>query len=287
MSPQTYPLTSRALWPFRLPETLSINEIQILLERIEQIGREAQYGWGHTIDFGPFRVEGLLKETYLEIAGFLDSWQWWPPFLKGKVVADVGCFTGGLSLLMANRNPERVYAIDEIPEHLDQCRFLAELFKVDSVICIEASLYELPKKIPPGSLDLILLSGVLYHLSDMLVGLLGLQTLLKPEGVLIIESSAIECFEHSYANFCRFCGGAWWQPTALCIQDMCMFTGFDRPEVRFYTEGRCLARTVKSPGAQIPFRRGMNWKFPSLRDEIPRSMDLSIMTPAPCDHDDK
>jgi SAM-dependent methyltransferase len=232
-------------------------------------------------------MEGLLQESYLEVAGFLDSWEWWPLSLKGQTVADVGCFTGGLSLLMGHRNAEKVCAIDEVPEHLAQCRFLAELFRVESVQCLESSLYELPKKMPPGSLDLILLSGVLYHLSDMLVGLLSLQTLLKPEGVLIIESSAIECFEHSYANFCRFCGGAWWQPTALCIQDMCMFTGLNRPEIRFYTKGRCLARTVKKPGAQIPFRRGINWKFSSLRDEIPRSMDLSIMTPAPCDHDDQ
>jgi hypothetical protein len=132
---------------------------------------------------------------------------------------------------------------------------------------LETSLYHLHRVIPAASLDLVLLSGVLYHLSDMLVGLIAPQSLLKPSGVLLIESDAVECFQHSYANFGRFVAGIWWQPTALCIQDLCEFTGFSRPDIRFYVSGRCLARATKLPDASLPFRRGTTWHFPSLLDE--------------------
>jgi SAM-dependent methyltransferase len=73
------------------------------------------------MDFGPFAVEGLLLENYLRIAGTLDAWGWWPPRLDGMTVADVGCFSGGLSLLMAHRAARHIYAVDELPEHLEQC----------------------------------------------------------------------------------------------------------------------------------------------------------------------
>jgi 2-polyprenyl-3-methyl-5-hydroxy-6-metoxy-1,4-benzoquinol methylase len=86
------------------------------------------------------------------------------------------------------------------------------------VTCLDCSLYDLPRKLAPSSFDVILLSGVLYHLSDMLVGLLALQHLLKEDGVLLIESNAVECFEHSYANFGRFVAGMWWQPTGAVHQ---------------------------------------------------------------------
>ncbi len=147
-----------------------------------------------------------------------------------------------------------------------------------------SSLYDLPQHIAPASLDLILLSGVLYHLSDMLVGLVATQHLLKENGVLLIESNAVECYDYSYANFGRFFAGMWWQPTARCIQDMCEFAGFP-PQVRFYMAGRCLVRAVKPPGARLQFRRGLNLPFANRLDEVPRPMDQSIMSPAPCKHD--
>lgn len=282
---KTYPEAPKARWPFRLPNDLLDDEIVQIRQNAQRIAQSAPYGWGHTIDFGPFSLEGLLKDSYLQIAGFLDKWAWWPAQMEHMVVADVGCFTGGMSLIMASRGAARVYAVDEIPEHLEQCSFLVRVFDAKAVEGMECSLYELHERIPAASLDLILLSGVLYHLSDMLVGLVVMQTLLKPGGILLIESNAVECFEHSYANFGRFFAGMWWQPTALCLQDLCEFSGLSRPEVRFYTPGRCLARAEKKRETKIMFKRGMNWPFLNLHDEAPRSLDPTIMSPAPCDHD--
>lgn len=254
-------------------------DFDALRAKVDDVAARSPYGWGHAIDFGPYRKEGLLADNYLKIASLLDEWDWWGN-LRGGSAADVGCFTGGLTLYMAAHGAASIYAIDEIPTHLEQCRLVVDAFEVRQVECLQTSLYHLERYIPPASLDVILLSGVLYHLSDMLVGLVILRKLLKDDGALIIESFAVDDFEHSYANFGRFVAGAWWQPTALCIQDMCEFTGFEKADVRFYWTDRCLARTRKLPG-EPAFKRGMNYSFPDIHDARPRGMDLKAMAPAP------
>ena len=277
-----YPSYHPAVWPFSLPANLPTQASHQIEAEVERLAAAAQYGWGHTIDFGPFRKEGLLGDSYLQIAGVLDAWGWWKARLDGLCVADVGCFTGGLSLLMAHRGASVVYAVDEIPEHLAQCTCLANAFNVSNVRPVLRSAYRLREVIPPGSLDLILFAGVLYHLSDMLVGLYALRELLKPGGVLLIQSNAIDDFRHSYANFGRFYAGMWWQPTGLCIKDMCEFMGFADCEIRFYSHSLCLAHAVRTTD-EICFRRGINWPFDDLRDRKIRLLDPGMVMPAPHD----
>lgn len=261
-------------WPPVAPFATNADNAQALVAEAGRLASAAQYGWGHTIDFGAFRIEGLFGEAFLGVAALLDEWRWWPERLDGMRVADVGCFSGGMTLLMATRGAECVYAVDEVPEHLDQCRFVARTFDLRNVTPVCDSLYRLEDHIEPGSLDVLLVAGVLYHLSDMLVGLHALRRLLKPSGVLLMESAAIEDFERSYADFARFVGGGWWVPSALCVQDMLGFMNFADPAIRFYTGGRCLVRAPRGSGGDPPFRRGLNWRFESIRDEQLRSMDL-------------
>ncbi len=270
---------SQASWPFRLPASMTPEQIERVRDRVEELAANAQYGWGHTIDFGPFKKEGVLKDNYLTVAGRLMADGWWPGSLQGKRVADIGCHTGGLSLLMASQGAAEVIAIDEIPEHLAQCAYLCEVFEVGNVRPLVSSLYQLPQHVGAASLDLVILSGVLYHLSDMLVGLLVIRELLKLEGTLLIESNAVADDEHSYANFGRFSMGMWWQPTTLCIREMCQFMGLDDVEVDVYAAGRCLARARKVSADPIPFRRGLNRQFADLRDAVPRSLDPESMSP--------
>lgn len=261
-----------APWPLALPADLPAAERERLQARVAELERGAQYGWGQTVDFGPFRKEGFLGVQYLEIAGLYDAWGWWPRDLTGLKVADVGCFTGGHSLLMAARGAE-VLAVDELPGHLAQCRFLCETFGQPRVSTLQSSLYHVHEHVAPASLDLILLSGVLYHLSDMLVGLYLLRGLLKPGGTLLIETAAVDDRKRSFADFGRYVGGMWWKPSALCIEDMCRYMGYEGAELRFYKPDRCLVRARRDLRETIPFRRGMHWDFAALDDERERSMD--------------
>ena len=274
-----YPTAPKAKFPFTLPLDTSPERVRQIQKRVDELAAEAQYGWGHTIDFGPFRKEGILGEEYLRLAGMLDHWGWWPKDLASRIVADIGCFTGGLSLYLAARNPSLVYAVDEIPQHLRQCAYLAEVFAQNRIRTVEASVFSLTEHIPESSLDLVLFSGVLYHLSDMLVGLYILRRLLKPGSPLLIETNGVDDFKQSYANFGRFYAGMWWQPSGLCVKDMCGFMGFENTEVRFYQQNRCLVRTTRSSAEEIPFKRGLNWKFENLLDATPRPMDPGVMAP--------
>jgi SAM-dependent methyltransferase len=269
----------RAAWPFSLPKSATPEQVEAVRRRVDELAARAQYGWGHTIDFGPFTKEGVVKDSFLDIIGMWDEWRWWPLSLKGLRVADVGCLTGGMSLIMGHRGADEVLAIDEIPEHIAQTEYLRDLFGAGNVKTLTASLYQLPAMIQPASLDLIVLSGVLYHLSDMLVGLLIMRQLLKVGGTLLIESTAVDDDEHSYANFGRFALGIWWQPSTLCIKDMCEFMGLSEVEVRMYSPTRCVARAHKTSDEPVPFRRGLSYHFDDLRDARPRTMDAGAMAP--------
>jgi SAM-dependent methyltransferase len=280
-----YPEASPAAWPLSLPADIPETKIKEIAAEGDRLADASPYGWGHTIDFGAFRKAGLLQEGYLKIAGLLDHWNWWPQRLDGLRIADVGCFTGGSSLLMAHRGAAVVYAADEVPEHLAQCAFLVRTFGVETIRPILRSAYRLREDIAPGSLDVILLSGVLYHLSDMLIGLYAMRELLKPGGLLLVQSNGIDDFKQSYANFGRFIAGRWWQPSGLCIQDMLHFMGYENAEVRFYKANVCLAR-ASTTGRDIPFKRGLNWPFENIRDAVARPIDGRLMAPFRAGDDD-
>jgi SAM-dependent methyltransferase len=147
-----------------------------------------------------------------------------------------------------------------------------------NVRTLTASLYELPDR-GVGEFDVVILSGVLYHLSDMLVGLYVMRELLKVGGTVLIESAAVNDDEHSYANFGRFAMGMWWQPSTRCVKDMCEFMGLSEVEVRMYLPDRCFARARKTSEEAVPFRRGLHYHFADLRDARPRTMDLRGMAP--------
>jgi len=289
-----------AEWPLSLPHSLNEEQVEAVRRRVDELAQRAQYGWGHTIDFGPFVKEGVMKDNFLHIVGHWDAWEWWPPLgsaqggppsragdpepvegprsMKGLRVADIGCLTGGISMIVAHRGADEVLAVDEIPQHVDQCAYLAEVFGMGNVRTLAASLYDLAK-MDVGEFDLVILSGVLYHLSDMLLGLYIMRELLKVGGTLLLESAAVDDDEHSFANFGRFAMGMWWQPSTLCVKDMCEFMGLSEVEVRMYWPGRCFARARKPSEEPIRFRRGINYPFADLRDAEQRTMDLGGLAP--------
>ncbi|MCA1735732.1 MAG: class I SAM-dependent methyltransferase [Actinobacteria bacterium] len=274
-----YDEVPRATWTLRMPRSEPERTAEIR-DRITQATAASQYGWGHSIDFGPFRQEGFLGTLWLAVAAALDQAEMWPQDLSGMRVADVGAFTGGLSALMASRGADLVYSVDELPGHAQQARVVSEAFELERMRVVESSLYDLHEVIEPDSLDLILLSGVLYHLSDMLVGLYTLRRLLKPGGVLVVETNAVHDLDHSYANFGRYYAGMWWQPTSLCVSDMYQFMGFEAVRVEPFVESRCIAAGVKSDG-DIPFKRGLHWSFENREDARERQLDWRVMAPAP------
>jgi 2-polyprenyl-3-methyl-5-hydroxy-6-metoxy-1,4-benzoquinol methylase len=121
-----YPASQLATFPFSLSSELPADEVRRLQEELNRLVSEAPYGWAHTLDPGADSAwMGCSGTTISELQGSLDEWQWWPASLEGARVADVGCFSGALSLMMSARGATEVVAVDEIQQHLAQCEWLA------------------------------------------------------------------------------------------------------------------------------------------------------------------
>ena len=59
------PILPKAKWPFQLPPYTPQERVDEIRQHVEELASKAQYGWGHSINFGLFEKEGILGEGYL------------------------------------------------------------------------------------------------------------------------------------------------------------------------------------------------------------------------------
>jgi precorrin-6B methylase 2 len=104
----------------------------------------------------------------------------------GMVVADVGAGTGYMSLRLAKRvGPSgKVYSEDVQPEMLRRLRQNAAEAKLNNIQTVLGS--EADPKLPPDTLDLILLVDVYHELSQPQKMLRKMREALKPDGRLVL-----------------------------------------------------------------------------------------------------
>ena len=180
-----------------------------------------------------------------------------PEDLRGKTVLDIGCNAGFFSLEMKRRGAERVLGIDTDPRYLRQAALAAEVLGLPIELA-RMSVYELAKL--GERFDLVLFTGVLYHLRHPLLALdlirrhvtgdlLVFQSLLRGSGdVLPLEHDypfgqreifldsgypRLHFVEHRYAGDQT----NWWIPNRACAEAMLRSAGFEllaRPEAEVY-----------------------------------------------------
>lgn len=106
----------------------------------------------------------------------------------GDVVADLGCGTGWFARRMARAVAPRgkVYAVDIQPEMLDLARGYAAAEGVSGIETVLGS--ETDPRLPPGSLDFILMVDVYHEFQKPEAMLEAIRRSLKPKGkVALIE----------------------------------------------------------------------------------------------------
>src|SRR5713226_2422532 len=190
-----------------------------------------RFHWGHDHDFGTFRLSGEMGTRHIwMLSRFFDHFNVSPAMLENRAVLDVGCWTGGVSLIL-NRLGAHVTAIDQIRKYTDALSFLAQSFGLDSFVAEGRSVYEIDGQEFREKFDFIFCLGVIYHLSDPILGLRRMYHALKPGGFLCIESMSIdhpECvceYEGPSKRRGEF-GWNWFVPSPKCIFQWLEDAGF-------------------------------------------------------------
>ncbi|WP_207477555.1 class I SAM-dependent methyltransferase [Arenibaculum pallidiluteum] len=202
-----------------------------------------KYHWGHNHRLDDeFTVQGRMGDRHIDIvARFMDRFGL-ERDLSGLTILDIGCWTGGVSLLLTALGA-RVIAIDEVRKYVDTVNVLAETFSLgDRLVAVPESLYDfLPKY--ADHFDMVIYSGVIYHVTDPLLSLRQIFSALKDGGRCFIETAGTD----APGSLCRYEGpsrfyrindeelsrGGWnyFLPTPECLRDWCLDVGFAEADI--------------------------------------------------------
>ncbi len=232
-----------------------------------------KFHWGHNHDFGDFNLEGRMGDRHINLlANFLTLFPVALDDFKGKNVFDIGCWTGGTTLLIATL-ADKVYAIEEVKKYAETVSYLSKSFGISDRISVKPlSIYECNSKDFYELFDIAYFPGVIYHLSDPLLALRILFNSVKVGGFILIESAGINREE----PFCRFDGSLiwhsgtrgrmnrggwnWFLPSPSAIYRMMREAGFDEIQTqwhkgtnRVYGFGRKLSKAaICKAGLSVP-----------------------------------
>ena len=196
------------------------------------------FTWGHDHDFGTFQMKGQMGDRHIRVVkAFLDM----GVEFKGRVL-DVGCWTGGTSLLLAAMGCE-VTAVEEALHYAGVMNFLAQAFGLGSQLeVIHWSLYDLPGFCEPvdmvGRFDLVLCAGVLYHVTDPVRALRIMFERLADGGTLLLET-AISEVTGKHLVYCgpQEPGYRWLLPTVEVLYCMLVDVGFKDIQHELHADG--------------------------------------------------
>lgn len=143
-----------------------------------------KFNWGHNHDFGTFKKTGMLGDRHILILNeFIDD-EILPKELNGKKILDVGCWTGGMAMLLA-RMGAKVIAIDEVFKYTECLSFMVKSFGLN-IVSGSRSIYK--AFLCDNEYDYVILSGVLYHITDPVAALKICFDALKVGGYIMIET---------------------------------------------------------------------------------------------------
>ena len=199
-----------------------------------QRGRSVRFTWPYDHDFGDFKVgpgKGSERPIYI-LASFMNHWSALPQRLDGKRVLDVGFYAGGTSLLLAAMGAD-VTAVEEVKKYVDCLTFLRDSFGLKNLDPRNLSLYDLNTEEFQDAFDVVLFAGVLYHLSDPVLGMRIIFNSIRPGGICLLESATAKSDERmlEYAGKNeiernRADGANWFYPSPLVISEMMDEVGF-------------------------------------------------------------
>lgn len=206
-----------------------------------------KFYWGHNHDFGDFKIKGRMGDRHINLlANFIDFFPITIEDFRDKNVFDIGCWTGGTTLLLASLG-SKIFAIEEVKKYAETVSYLSKSFGIDARVSVKSmSVYGCNSEEFHDRFDIVYFPGVIYHLSDPLLALRILFNSLKNGGIILIESAGI----NSEEPVCRFDGSlqygpgtkerlnrsgwSWFIPSPTALYRMMQEAGFDEIETRWH-----------------------------------------------------
>jgi 2-polyprenyl-3-methyl-5-hydroxy-6-metoxy-1,4-benzoquinol methylase len=219
---------------------------------VDEVDRQrdlsVKFHWGHNHNFGDFALEGRMGDRHIDLmARFLALFPVSVADFQGASVLDVGCWTGGTTLLLSTLGA-KVHAIEEVRKYVNMVQFLIRSFGLtDRVSAEPKSIYDCNEAAFQDRFDIVYFPGVIYHLSDPVLALRILFNALKPGGFILVESHGIEgdapncLFE---GNFIYYTGTAemknrggwnWFVPSPVALYRMLREAGFEEMQSYYVT----------------------------------------------------
>jgi len=195
--------------------------------------RTVRFMWPFDHDFGDFKVgPGTNATRPMDlITNFMDSFGVPARDLKGKRVLDIGCYAGGTSLLLAAMGAE-VVAVEEVAKYVESLKFLRDAFGLENLEPRNLSLYDLTTDEFQDAFDIVLFAGVLYHISDVILGMRITYNALKPGGTTLLETASTRSDERilEYAGKnqrgANKYGANWFFPSPLVVTELMDEVGY-------------------------------------------------------------
>jgi 2-polyprenyl-3-methyl-5-hydroxy-6-metoxy-1,4-benzoquinol methylase len=224
-----------------------------------------RFHWGHDHDFGPFALKGRMGDHHLRLIETYVSMGALPADLAGQRVLDIGCWTGGTSLLLAAMGAAEVHAVEEVRKYADAANYLAHAFAVDDRLTVHnRSLFECTTPELQDRFDIVNYSGVLYHVSDPILSLRICFNALRDGGTCLVETESLPGKQLPGLDLLRYLGPRhthsgtpaersrggwnWFIPSAPTVRRMMEDVGF--------TDVVCHGMTVAGDHGQRMFAVG-------------------------------
>jgi tRNA (mo5U34)-methyltransferase len=196
------------------------------LEERERILKDtARLGpWYQSFDLGDWlKIEAVHDGD--SVLGCLDLLGF-PRDFSGKTVLDVGCNAGYYSFVAKTRGARRVVGMDLDGHFVRQAQYLSTLLELD-VQFLQEDVHNIDTRV--GSFDMIICSGLMYHIADPTNVLARLSDMCAD--TILIESEFL--LDPGLTHMARFLEGPyrgdptnWWIYGPQCLEGMVRAAGF-------------------------------------------------------------
>jgi tRNA (mo5U34)-methyltransferase len=220
--------------------------------------------WFHSIEVEP----GVVTPGRISAEALAREWEALRlPDLAGKSVLDIGAYDGFFSFEAERHDAGRVVALDHYVWAADMAAYMAEWRATRAqglpIPAPHESRHWQPATLPGrrpfdlahrlrrsrvipvvgdimtmdltllGQFDVVLFLGVLYHLTDPLGAMRRVASLTAPDGLVVVESEAMELAGHEHRAVCEFFPGEelnhdasnWWAPNGTALAGLCRAAG--------------------------------------------------------------